>query len=64
MYTVDPSVWVQVAYMQFNGPAARWLQSIEFRLSHISWGEFFHLIQDRFAKNQHQSLLRRLFHIL
>jgi hypothetical protein len=63
MYTVDPSVWVQVAYMQFIGPAARWLQSIEFRLSHISWGEFCHLIQDRFAKNQHQTLLRRLFHI-
>jgi hypothetical protein len=63
MYTVDPSLWVQVAYMQFTGPAARWLQSIEFRLSHISWGEFCHLIQDRFAKNQHQSLLRRLFHI-
>jgi hypothetical protein len=63
MYTVDPSVWVQVAYMQFTGPAARWLQSIEFRLSHISWGEFCHLIQDSFAKNQHQSLLRRLFHI-
>jgi hypothetical protein len=63
MYSVDPRVWIKVASMQFVGSAARWLQSIESRVVHISWGEFGNLVLERFGRDQHQGLLRQLFHI-
>lgn len=63
MYEVDYVVWVRVATMQFSGAAARWLQSVEYQLDHMSWEHFCALITKRFAKNQHQMLLRQLFHI-
>jgi hypothetical protein len=28
MYPVDPSVWVNVATMHFEGPATHWLHSV------------------------------------
>jgi hypothetical protein len=63
MYEVDPAVWIRVSSMQFTGPAARWLQSVESRVSTMSWGEFGRLILERFGKDQHQLLLRQLFSI-
>jgi hypothetical protein len=63
MYSVDPRMWIKVASMQFIGPAARWLQSVESRIIHISWGEFGRLVLERFGKDQHQLLLRQLFHV-
>lgn len=63
MYSVDPRMWIKVASMQFVGPAARWLQSIEYKLVQMSWGEFGRLIQERFGKDQYQGLLRQLFQI-
>jgi hypothetical protein len=56
-------MWIKVASMQFIGPAARWLQSVESRIIHISWGEFGRLVLERFGKDQHQLLLRQLFHV-
>jgi hypothetical protein len=32
MYEVDYSIWVKVASMHFEGPAAPWLQSVEDRV--------------------------------
>jgi hypothetical protein len=63
MYEVDYVTWIAVASMQFVGPAGRWLQSVENQLGYISWESFCALIRERFAKNQHQVLLRQLFHI-
>jgi hypothetical protein len=63
MYSVDPRMWIKVASMQFVGPAAIWLQSIEYKLVQMSWGEFGRLIQERFGKDQYQGLLRQLFQI-
>jgi hypothetical protein len=63
IYVVDPSVWIRVATMQFTGPAARWWQSVEYRAPTMSWGEFGSMILERFGKDQHQWLLRQLFHI-
>lgn len=56
-------MWVKVATMHFEGRAARWLQSVERRLCHFSWEEFCSLVHDRFGREQHESLIRQLFHI-
>jgi hypothetical protein len=63
MYSVDPSVWIRVSTMHFTGPAARWLQSVEYQLSHVSWTDFGTMIRERFGKDQHAILIRQLFHI-
>jgi hypothetical protein len=60
---VDRSNWVRIAVMYFDGPAARWLQSIENRANAISWDNFCKLVHDRFGRDQHEVLIRQLFHI-
>jgi hypothetical protein len=63
MYGVDPEVWGHVVTMHFEGPAARWLQSINHRVHHASWKELCSWIHDQFGRDQHESLIRQLFHI-
>jgi hypothetical protein len=63
MYDTDYHMWVKVVSMHFEGKAHRWLQSVERRLRHMSWDEFCGLIHDRFGREQHESLIRQLFHI-
>jgi hypothetical protein len=63
MYVVDPRVWIRVATMQFTGPAARWLQSVEPQLPYISWSDFGGMIRERFGRDQHEILIRQFFHI-
>ena len=63
MYSVDPSVWVRDASMQFIGPGKRWIQSIAHRLAQVSWTEFYILLHERFCRDQHELLLRQLFNI-
>jgi hypothetical protein len=63
MYSVDTSVWIRIARMHFTGSAARWLQSVECHLSRISWEQFGHMVMDRFRKDQHEVLIRQLFHV-
>jgi hypothetical protein len=45
-------VWIQVATMHFSGSAARWLQSIEYKLPSLTWSKFGGLISESFGKNQ------------
>jgi hypothetical protein len=63
MYGVDPSVWVRVSTMHFEGPAARWLQSVNHRVLTTTWKELCMWIHERFGRDQHDSLIRQLFHI-
>jgi hypothetical protein len=49
--------------MQFEGAAARWLQSVQRKIPHTTWDEFCGWIVTRFGRNQHQALLRQLYHI-
>lgn len=63
LYSVHPSMWVKCSIMQFVGSAAHWLQSIERRLHGIDWPTFCRLIRERFCRDQHELLLRQLFHI-
>jgi hypothetical protein len=63
MYEVAPSVWVRVATMHFEGAAAKWLQSVHHTIRSASWSELSSWIHDRFGRDQHESLIRQLFHI-
>lgn len=55
------SLWVQFASTMFEGPAARWLESVQRIAPSASWEEFCRLLQCRFGRNQHQALVRK-FH--
>jgi archaellum component FlaC len=63
MSGVDRFNWVRIAVMYFDGHAARWLQSIENRANATSWDNFCKLVHDRFGRDQHEVLIRQLFHI-
>jgi hypothetical protein len=63
MYAVDSSVCVKVATMHFEGPIARWLQSVQRRVNSATWKELYMWIHERFGRDQHESLIRQLFHI-
>lgn len=54
-------LWIQFASTMFEGPAARWLESVQRRVPGASWEEFCRLLQCRFGRNPHQALVRK-FH--
>jgi hypothetical protein len=58
-----PLMWVRVASMHFDGPTAKWLQSVNHRIRKATWTELYSWIHDRFGKDQHDLLIRQLFHI-
>jgi hypothetical protein len=49
--------------MYFDGPAARWLQSVESKAQYTNWDPFCKMVHDRFGRDQHEILIRQLFHI-
>jgi hypothetical protein len=49
--------------MYFDGPAARWLQSVESKAQYTDWDPFCKMVHDRFGRDQHEILIRQLFHI-
>jgi hypothetical protein len=51
MYGVESSLWIRVASMHFEGSAARWLQSVEHRISSLTWAELCSLLHDRFDRD-------------
>jgi hypothetical protein len=63
MYSVESSVWVRVAIVHFEGPAAWWLQSVNHRIRSTTWTKLRSWIHDRFGHDQHESLIHQLFHI-
>jgi hypothetical protein len=63
MYGVESSIWVRVASMHMEGVAAHWLQSTERRVRSATWDAFCSLIHDHFSRDQHEVLIRQLFHI-
>ncbi|KAK3126898.1 hypothetical protein QOZ80_7AG0564790 [Eleusine coracana subsp. coracana] len=63
MYGVASHMWIKVVSMHFVGVAARWLQPADKRIKSCSWNEFCSMIHDRFGRDQHEALIRQLFHI-
>jgi hypothetical protein len=39
MYSVEPSIWIKVATMNFEGAATCWLQSVDRKVRSTSWSE-------------------------
>jgi hypothetical protein len=63
LYCVESIIWVQAATMHFHGPAKRWLSSVEDQFENISWSDFCSQLLLRFARDEHELLLRRLFQL-
>jgi hypothetical protein len=63
MYFVEPSLWISVSEMHFDGAASLWYQSIEDQVTEYSWPEFCALLLERFDRDQHEYLIRQLFHV-
>jgi hypothetical protein len=63
MCGIDKFSWVRIATMYFDGPAARWLQSVESKAQYTDWDTFCKMVHDRFGRDQHEILIRHLFHI-
>ncbi|CAD6268438.1 unnamed protein product [Miscanthus lutarioriparius] len=63
LYRVESTVWLSAATMHFQGPAKRWLSSIEEELENQGWDEFCAQLLSRFARDEHELLLCRLFQI-
>jgi hypothetical protein len=62
MYSVPYQVWIRVSTHHFVSHAARWLQSVERHLPH-DWQTFCRMIHQRFSRDQHELLIRQLYHI-
>jgi hypothetical protein len=56
-------MWVRVTSMHFDGPPTKWLQSVNHRICKATWNELCSWIHDMFGRDQHDSLIRQLFHI-
>jgi hypothetical protein len=63
MYGVESSLWIKVSSMHLEGTAARSFKLAECRVYSMSWEEFCAQIHDRFGQDQHEALIRQLFHI-
>jgi hypothetical protein len=63
MYDIDSSVWVMVATIHFEEPATRWLQSVDHKVRLANWLELCSWIHDRFGQDQHEILIKHLYHI-
>jgi hypothetical protein len=61
MFDTDPDLWIAVAAMQFEGDAAQWMSSVQHKFVRATWQEFCVEVLCRFGKNQHQSLVRKLY---
>lgn len=57
------TMWVSYSSSLFVSDAAVWLESYLQQVSCPTWSEFVTTVLARFSRNQHQILVRRLFHI-
>jgi hypothetical protein len=63
MYFVEQSLWISVSEMHFDGAASLWYQSIESDVVDYYWPDFCALLHHRFDRDQHELLIRQLFHV-
>lgn len=62
-YRVPPSMWVKLASMHIDHPAARWLPSVEAKLQSCTWAEFSKLLLARFGREHHELLVCQFLNI-
>jgi hypothetical protein len=61
LYRVESPVWVQAATVHFHGAAKHCLSSVEDQLEALTWSDFCSQLLLRFARDEHELLLRCLF---
>lgn len=57
MFDTDPDLWIAVAAMQFEAAAA------QHKFVRSTWEEFCTAFLNRFGRNQHQTLVRKLYRL-
>jgi hypothetical protein len=50
-------MWIKVMTMHLSTVATHWLQSIEQRVKSVKWEEIFHMILERFGKDQYEMFI-------
>jgi hypothetical protein len=60
MYEVDRRKWIKIVSIHFGGRAVG-LVAVD--REPVGWSEFCLQIHERFGRGQHESLIRKLFHI-
>ncbi|VAI24746.1 unnamed protein product [Triticum turgidum subsp. durum] len=63
MFSVRDSYWVPMASLNFSGPAAIWLQSMQRKIAGLNWESFTALLCTRFGRDKHQLLIRQFYAI-
>ncbi|XP_044353860.1 uncharacterized protein [Triticum aestivum] len=63
MFAVQESYWVPMAILNFTGPAAIWLQSVQRKVAGLAWESFTALLCTRFGRDKHQFLIRQFYAI-
>ena len=58
VYSVGNALKTRFAALNFDGPAATWLQTLERKGRVLDWDEFCAVVFARFDKDQYQLLLR------
>lgn len=53
LWGTAPALWIPYASAQFEGSAARCLESVQRRMPRATWEEFCVVLQARFGRNQH-----------
>jgi hypothetical protein len=56
-------LWFSYASAQFEGATAKWLKSFKHSFPKAGWEEFCIALLAHFGRNQHATLLQRMFHI-
>lgn len=63
MYAVSYDVCLSFAFTYCSGPAAIWLQSVEYRIKSCGWKDLCSLLLERFGRDDHDLLIRQPLHI-
>jgi len=62
IYETPPEYWVKLATMNFSGPAAFWMQSIEMDVRKCDWKSLCQAITSRFERDQYNHVITNFFH--
>lgn len=63
MFSVHDSYWVPMSILNFSGPAAIGLQSVQRKIAGLNWESFTALLCTRFGRDKHQLLIRQFYAI-
>jgi hypothetical protein len=63
LYAIPVENWVKLATVNFAGPAAFWMQTVEINIRKCSWEYLCQLVVDRFDRDQFNHFIHQFFHV-